>query len=232
MKDIFSALILAVGIAIAGIALACSIYAFKNFDHYVSVKGLAEQVVKSNDAVWQIKVSAADDQLSNVYTQITNAQNKITAFLKDQGFQLEEIQLMTVDVTDNAAQAYSGNKNAKRYAANAGVVLHTGRIDLLSAAQQKINQLVQAGIVLTQSQTAYYFTKLNDIKPTMLDSATANAKKAAELFAHNSGNNLGKIRTASQGLFTIEDLAQQGYGANSSVMKNVRVVTTVEYFLR
>ncbi|MFX8601130.1 hypothetical protein ABTL95_19640, partial [Acinetobacter baumannii] len=90
------------------------------------------------------------------------------------------------------------------------------------AAQQKVSQLVQQGIVLSQSQISYYFTQLNDIKPAMLTDATDNAKIAAELFAKNSHNTLGKIRNASQGMFTIEDISQQDYRANSSVMKNVR----------
>jgi hypothetical protein len=234
MKDSFSAFLLALGIAIAGIAIAFSISSFKNFDHYVSVKGLAEKTVKSNDAIWQIRLNVADDDLSAVYKQVNDAQMKITNFLTLQGFKPAEIQLMSIDITDNAAQAYSGagNKNVKRYSANSGVILHSALVDNVVTAQQKIGQLVQNGIVLSQSQVSYYFTQLNDVKPAMLDEATANAKKSAESFAHNANNALGKIRTASQGLVTIEDLAKENYGQNSSVMKNIRLVTSVEYFLQ
>ena len=56
--------------------------------------------------------------------------------------------------------------------------------------------------------------------------ATENAHKAAEQFAHDSKSKVGKIQTASQGLFSIEDAAP-----GLEYRKNVRVVTTVVYSL-
>ena len=230
MKTNLSAFILAIGIAVSGLAIGFGLYSLKTFE-YVSVKGLAEKVVKSNDAVWQIRFSAAGDDLNSVYQQITQSQNKVKDFLKHQGFQDSEMELMTVDITDNQAQSYN-NKVGKRYSSNGGVMLHTGSVDQVIAAQQKVSQLVQQGVVLTQSQANYYFTKLNDIKLEMLNEATKNAQNSAEAFAVRAHNDLGKIHNASQGLFTITDVSPQTYGPNVSVMKNVRVVTTVEYFLK
>jgi hypothetical protein len=73
----------------------------------------------------------------------------------------------------------------------------------------------------------YEFTGLNEIKPQMIEEATKNAREAAEKFAVDSGSRLGKIRNASQGQFTITDR-----DANTPFIKNVRVVTTVNYYLR
>jgi hypothetical protein len=50
-------------------------------------------------------------------------------------------------------------------------------------------------------------------------------------FARNSQSKLGTIRSASQGLFTISDVNGQNSG-NSSVLKKVRMVTSVEYYLK
>ncbi len=72
----------------------------------------------------------------------------------------------------------------------------------------------------------FLFTGLNDIKPAMIEEATKNARKAAEQFAKDSGSKVGKIRSATQGLFTITDRDM-----NSPDRKNIRVVTTVEYYL-
>ena len=73
----------------------------------------------------------------------------------------------------------------------------------------------------------YEFTGLNDVKPQMIEEATKNARAAAEKFAKDSGSTLGKIRRASQGQFQIFDR-----DANTRWIKNVRVVTTVEYYLK
>ena len=53
-----------------------------------------------------------------------------------------------------------------------------------------------------------------------------NARAAAEKFALDSQSELGKIKRANQGLFTINDR-----DINTPDIKKVRVVTTVEYYL-
>ena len=61
----------------------------------------------------------------------------------------------------------------------------------------------------------------------MIAEATRNARAAARKFADDSDSRLGKIKTAQQGQFSIEDRDQY-----TPYMKNIRVVTTVEYYLK
>jgi hypothetical protein len=77
-----------------------------------------------------------------------------------------------------------------------------------------------------QYRVTYEFTALNDIKPAMIEEATKNARSAAEKFAKDSDSNLGKIRNANQGTFSITDS-----DANTPYIKHVRVVTTITYYL-
>jgi hypothetical protein len=60
----------------------------------------------------------------------------------------------------------------------------------------------------------------------MIEEATKNAREVAEKFAQDSKSKLGKIKSASQGQFTIEDR-----DSNTPYIKKVRVVSTVEYYL-
>ena len=60
----------------------------------------------------------------------------------------------------------------------------------------------------------------------MIEEATRNAREAAEKFALDSGSELGKIKTATQGLFSINDRDQY-----TPYIKTVRVVTSVNYYL-
>jgi uncharacterized protein len=86
------------------------------------------------------------------------------------------------------------------------------------------------GIVMNsdeyQNTISYDFKALNEIKPEMIEAANLNARKAAEQFANDSHSKLGTIKTASQGLFTIEDA-----NSNTPQIKVVRVVTTIQYYL-
>lgn len=72
----------------------------------------------------------------------------------------------------------------------------------------------------------YLFTRLNAVKPQMIEEATRQAREVAEKFAADSQSSLGKIRKASQGQFSIEPR-----DTNNPHIKRVRVVSTVEYYL-
>lgn len=54
----------------------------------------------------------------------------------------------------------------------------------------------------------------------------SNARAVAEKFAEDSSSTLGKIKTARQGRFSISDR-----DSTTPYVKNVRVVSTVEYYL-
>ena len=60
----------------------------------------------------------------------------------------------------------------------------------------------------------------------MIGEATRNAREASNQFASDSGSQVGKIKTATQGYFSIENAAP---GLEDK--KKIRVVTTVEYTL-
>jgi len=91
-------------------------------------------------------------------------------------------------------------------------------------------ELGKRGIAITgqdfDTRPEFLFSKLNDIKPAMIEEATKNAREVAEKFAKDSNSTLGKIKTASQGQFTITDR-----DSSTPYMKRVRVVSTVEYYL-
>jgi uncharacterized protein len=230
-QNIIAALLIAIGIAVGNYFIANGIITHQWFNRYVAVKGSAEQIVKSDEANWQITFSYADDDITKVYSGIANSQNTVKNFLIKVGFAENEISLNPVSLTDNQSTTYNNNTQAKRYNANAGVAIQTDKIDAVQSSIQKIGDLVQQGVIINNSSVQYRFTKLNDIKNEMLTIATNNAKKAAETFAKNSDSNLGSIKKADQGMITIQGISGDAYD-QSTVMKKVRVVTSIEYFLK
>ena len=90
------------------------------------------------------------------------------------------------------------------------------------------------GVVLEDgSGISYTFTELNAIKPAMVAEATRDARAAAEQFAKDSGADVGGIRKATQGYFSIDarDGEAGGWGIGDTPFKKVRVVTTVDFAL-
>lgn len=232
-SSFISSLTLALGILGAGVSLSNAITNFRDFGRYVEVKGLDEEIVKSNQATWQISFTTSNNDLKQIYNNISMAQETITKFLLTQGFAANEIQKQQVSITDNASQSY-GQHNAQQphYTANSGIILVSNNVDLVSEAAQKTGQLVQSEIVINNSFVRYSYTNLNLIKVNMLNKATENARNAAQSFAKNSHSQLGKIKNANQGQFTISAADGNDSYDTGSIMKKVRVVTSVQYFLK
>ena len=234
---------LALGLIIGGWALGVQIKATRLSDRYVNVRGLVERQVKSDLAVWPISYKEAGNDLTSVYEKTETDKKTILQFLDQQGIKPQEIELGVVQVTDTQADEYGGGNRAPyRYIVEQQITVHTTRVDQVASAAQKTMVLLQKGIVLSGSSgqgLSYKFTALNSIKPDMITEATRNARAAAERFASDSGSKVGTIRQANQGEFSISPADQGGdpdesgssNGTGSSLMKNVRVVTSVEYYL-
>src|SRR3984885_7422906 len=154
----------------------------------------------------------------------------------------QEISVGQIKVTDKLANEYSGNNNGPRYIVEQTVTVQSGDVDKIAKAGEKTADLVQAGIVVGgsdgQGGIKYKFNGLNALKPDMITEATRNARSSADRFAADSGSQVGSIRSASQGVFSISaaDSISTGDEAggdsgDSSIMKKVRVVATVDYYL-
>lgn len=236
--------LLALGLVIGGWVMGVQIKATRLSDRYVTVKGLVVRRVKSDMAIWPLSYKEAGDDLAVVYK--TEADKKaILQFLDEQGIQNSEIELGVIRVVDTQASEYGGvNRAPRRYIVEQQVTVRTTRVDQVAAAAQKTIVLLQKGIVMNSNPGQglnYKFTGLNSIKPDMITEATRNARAAADRFAKDSGSKVGTIRQANQGVFSIVPADQgsesgeggepSGYMADTSLMKTVRVVTSVQYYL-
>ncbi len=110
------------------------------------------------------------------------------------------------------------------------ISIETGKVMLIKKVRNKLNRLIAQGIDINNMRPSYIFTRLNDIKPEMLAEATKNARIAAKEFAKNAGVKVGGIRSARQGSFIIRD-AGESYGDTAKIEKDVRVVTTITFYL-
>ena len=236
-------LLLAIGLVAGGWALGMEIKTTRLGDRYVTVKGLAERRVKSDLAVWQIDYQETGDELADVFGKTEADKQTILDFLKQQEIQSPEIALNVPRVVDTQANQYGGNRPPHRFIVDQTIVVRTSRVDQVAVAAQKTIMLLQKGIVLNGNRSqnvAYKFNGLNSIKPDMISEATRNARAAADRFALDSGSRVTVIRQANQGFFSISaadegsDTNDDGgfdYNADSSLMKTVRIVTTIEYYV-
>lgn len=230
------ALLLAVGIAAGGWFVGRGVIEARTGDRYVTVKGVSERAVRADLALWPLRFVATGNDLSEVQAKIDSDTDAVVTFLRNNGTTDEEIQLQGLDVTDLLAQTYRSGPVESRFIVARTILVRSTDVDRINATSQRIGALLSAGVVLSSDFMAgpfYTFTGLNEIKPEMIAEATRNARQGAEQFAADSGSAVGGIRSANQGVFQI--LAQDGtpgLDENRQINKTVRVVSTVEYFLK
>ncbi|WP_052571582.1 SIMPL domain-containing protein [Endomicrobium proavitum] len=221
----------ALGIMFLGAFIYNGIAYFKDSERVVSVKGLSEREVKADKVIWPLVYKQAGNDISALYKNIEQTNNKIIKFLLDNGIAKNEITVAPVSVLDADAERYSDNNAKFRYKAVSVITVVTGNVDTVLKLMSKQNDLIKQGIALSvgdyQYQTIYSYNGLNDIKPEMIVEATKNARLAAEKFAKDSASKLGKIKTANQGQLTISDRDN-----NTPYIKSIRVVTTIQYYLK
>ena len=219
------------GLAALGYLLGDAAIRFKEFERSVTVKGLSEQEYPADVVIWPIQFTLAGNDLAGLYATLEDNTARIRAFLHDAGIEAKEITVSAPVITDKSAQSYAGGQQPEfRYSALQTVTVYSADVQRVRGVMSRLVDLGKQGIALTggdyQNQTEYLFTRLNEVKPVMIEQATANAREVALKFAQDSDSRLGKIRQASQGQFTISPRDRN----NPHIMK-VRVVSTVEYYL-
>jgi hypothetical protein len=232
------ALFLALGIALAGWWVGQGFQKGRAADRYVTVKGISEREVKADVAVWVLRFVASDNDLARAQAKIESNQKTVLEFLAKHGVPAEATEIQGLEVNDLLANPYRNGPITNRFIINQGVLARSAQPESIQALSQKVGELVDAGVVLTAgggpgAGPTYLFTRLNDLKPEMIAEATASARAAAQQFAKDSKSRLGGIRQANQGVFVILPRDQSpGTMEESRLNKTVRVVTTVEYYLK
>lgn len=221
-----------VGLMVLGCCIYAGIGRFADRDRNVVVKGLSEREVMADKVIWPLAYRLAGNDLRSLYSEIERSDAVILEFLTSNGIPEDEITVSPASVTDIQAERYGyNNEDPYRYKAVSVVTVASGKIDLVRSLMTRQGELLKKGVVIAgddyQFQTVFSFNGLNEIKPEMVAEATKNARATAQKFAEDSGSRIGKIRSASQGQFSITDRDQ-----NTPHIKVVRVVTTIEYSLK
>ena len=229
---IFSALAIMLGLIIMGTMFPKAVEKFRSYDRTVNVKGLCEKEVKADRVIWPIVYKVMANDIQSIYDQTDMGNAAVLEFLKSGGIDPSEITVSVPQISDKFANEYGDNDRAFRYIAKNVITVYTADVDAVLALMGKQSELLKKGIVTGggsqwENPVEFKYEGLNDIKPQMIEEATENAREAAKKFAKDSGSRLGKIKTANQGTFTIENR-----DSNTPYIKNVRVVTSVTYYLK
>ena len=227
----FSGLFIMIGLVVIGFHLTGAVGKYRSYDRTVNVKGLCEKEVKADKVIWPVVYKVMANDIQSIYDQIDANNEIVMSFLDSGGIKTDEISVAVPNISDKYANEYGSNDRAYRYIATSVLTVCTSDVDAVLDLMSRQAELLKKGVITGgtnwENPVEFKYEGLNAIKPQMIEEATKNAREAAEKFAKDSDSRLGKIKTANQGTFTIENR-----DSNTPYIKKIRVVTSVTYYLK
>ena len=228
--------IFAVGLTTSGYALGDGLRRSKMAEHRsVTVRGVSERNVTADLATWSVSFSHEGAELAPVQRSVDQQASAIRAFFRRAGFRPDEVTDSDVSLSREQPRDREGHPvGPQKLTVSRSIQLRTNDVMKARAAYARQAELLRDGVELSGTSVTYSFTRLNGLKPEMIAEATRNARQSAEQFARDSGADVGRIKTASQGYFSVgprdgEECDDCNSSGGSSPFQKVRVVTTIDY---
>jgi hypothetical protein len=232
------AVLLAAGIGVSGWYVGQGLEGFRKADRYLTIKGLAEQDVKSDYAIWVLTFRRAAGSYADLQQALTQDRSDVVEFLRSQGFSADEIETRSLQITDQLAREYGQQDGlAFRYTGQGSVVVRSTKVDEVAKVANALDPLIRQGVQLSSDgpnggEPRYLLRGFNDLKPKLLQQAIQNAAEQANKFAADAGARLGQLRQANQGNIQIlDDDGSDDYSSGQTIGKRLRVVSTFVYSL-
>ncbi len=231
MNRIKESLIIAIGVVVMGLCVKMGIDNYADKNRCVTVKGLSEHEVEADKVTWPVMTKELGNNLPELYKHIKETTGKVKAFLVQNGIKESEIVVNSPVVIDLNADQYVSNKMPFRYNVTSVITVTSNNVKLVRSIIDRQAELLQQGVAIVDggynNPVTYEYTAFQKTKPKMMEEAIKNAKSTAQQFAKNSGSKLGKIQSAGQGQFSIDNRDD-----NTPYIKKLRVVTTITYALK
>jgi hypothetical protein len=227
--------LLAGSVAFAGWSVGQGVERFRMADRSVTVKGLAEQDVKSDFAIWTLTFRRGGDEFGAVQKALAGDREQVAGFLRERGFKPDEIVIHPLQVRDLYTREWGSERVPLRFNGQGQVTVKSARVDAVAQSAGQVDPLIQAGIQLTGEEgragPRFQLRGFNEVKPKLLAEATRNAREQAARFAADAGAELGALKSANQGVIRVLDDDGGEADTGRTIGKRLRVVSTFEFEL-
>lgn len=228
--------VLAAGLIVASYIGAQALKEIKLAGQTMTVKGYAERKITSDLGIWRGSFAQVNLNLSNGYQALKLDLEKVLLYLEKQGIKRADVEVSAVESVTLYRQTDEGTQTnqIEGFRLTQTVTVHSADISLLDRLSRESTDLIQQNVGFQSAPPEYYYTKIDDLKIEMLGEAAKDAKQRAVKLAESTGNNVGALRSAQQGVFQItpeNSTSVSDYGENdsSSIKKSIKAVVTMQF---
>lgn len=251
IKELFKNNIVAFGLVISVAWVASSFVLANglstiNSHNAISVTGTAERIVKSDAAKWQFVLTkqATAKEYAFVSKQLRDSASVASQYFMTHGINEKEITLLpltqTVICQSQNQVMYDGSgrqqcSGAFTYSLSQPMIIESEDVDRVH--DLSLNAPSDLGLLNVSVQTIsvdFLYTKLSEIRVELLLLASKNAKERALAIAKSTGNSIGSVKDASQGVFQVTqknstEVSDYGSYDTSTIEKKITAIVRASF---
>lgn len=240
LKVNFKSIIITISVIITGYILGNSYLSKGKADPTISVTGLGETTFNSDLIVWRADFSRKNNTLKEAYSELNTDLKSVKDYFKKKGINAKDIIFEAAAIQKEYYNEYDENGNIRSsifsgYKLTQSMKIQSDNVDLIEKTSREVSELIDAGIELNSNAPEYYYTKLAELKLSMIEQATKDAFNRAQKIAENGGGSLGNLKSADMGVFQItaensaEDFEWGGSFNTSSKRKTANITMRLKY---
>lgn len=235
-KLLFFGLILGISVIIAAGLVSNTFLAVKKMDNTISVTGSAKQAVTADSARWTGSFSRSTEEgnLKDGYAQMKRDETAVNSFFSSQGLDLKNLDISPVFMY----QVYKNNDSApKEYNLTQNIEIKSDDVEKITALAKNLDKLADKGIIFSANPVEYYYSKLPDLRVSLLPEAIKDAKKRAEAIASSSDRKVGSAESVSMGVVQVMpvgavEISDYGSYDTSGIDKEVMITIKAVFNLK
>lgn len=242
IKNHFPSFMYSLAIVLGSFAIGKAIINRNKPEHQITVTGLGEVEFNSDLVVWDGKFSRENMDMKAASAALNQDKAIIENYLTKRGIKKSSFVFSSIDVENLTNYKYGENgevvgQEFGGYKLTQSIQISSGEIDKVEEISRNITELINEGIQLSSEPPRYYYTKLADLKLSLVSKATKDARERAEKIADEAGSDIDELISAQMGIIQItglysgEDFSWGGAYNTTSRGKTASITMKLNYKL-
>jgi hypothetical protein len=229
--------ILAIGLIVSTVFASYVFFKSKNpSSGLISVVGSAKQQVKSDFAVWRCRYSVQTQTLPEAYGLLKASQANVKQYLVSKGIANTDLNVLAVETQTIYVRNTNGmeTNQVEGYKLSQSIEIKSSDVDKIFSISKEATELIDKGVQIESQLPQFYYTKISDLKISVLALATKDAKDRAGKIAANTGSTVSGMKSSKMGVFQIrplysDEISDYGINDTTSIDKEIMAVMNCDF---
>ena len=205
-------------------------------ENILEVTGSAKQRITSDRVKWSagFSRSVGINELKEGYAQMKQDQAEVEKFLTKNGVTKDSLNISAIFVEEpnkynsQAPQTYTLRQN---------VEVRSSEVEKITNLAKNLQDLIDKNVIFSTQNLEYTYSKLPELRVSMVESAIKDAKARAEKIAQSTDRTLGSAKSASQGVVQLlspesNDISDYGSYDSQSIEKDAMITVRLTFNLK